>query len=233
VACRPDGSQFATTGADEGRVWITEVPSPEVRREKRLRGRVHELFNRFHNRESVVQSLGADPALNDRDRAEALRLATELPKDAIPTNPSLGANLLNEMSWAIVVGRNRAPEEYLRALRFAELACQSSPNDPTFLNTLGVARYRAGQYSAAVADLGRSLILNTNKLGGPLPADLAFLALAQHRAGESTKAKENLERLRGLMKQPGWAKDAEARALLREAETIDLDLAFPAEPFAP
>jgi hypothetical protein len=33
------------------------------------------------------------------------------------------------------------------------------------------------------------------------------------------------------MKKPQWAKDQEARAFLREAETIDL--VFPANPFAP
>ena len=35
------------------------------------------------------------------------------------------------------------------------------------------------------------------------------------------------------MKNPQRARDPEAQAFLREAETIELDQAFPADPFAP
>ena len=36
AACRPDGTQFATTGIDQGRIWDTAVPSAEVCREVRI-----------------------------------------------------------------------------------------------------------------------------------------------------------------------------------------------------
>ena len=35
------------------------------------------------------------------------------------------------------------------------------------------------------------------------------------------------------MKKPQWANDQESQAFLREAGTIELDLVFPADPFAP
>jgi hypothetical protein len=34
------------------------------------------------------------------------------------------------------------------------------------------------------------------------------------------------------MKNPRWARDSEAPAFFREAETIALDQSFPADPFA-
>ena len=64
-------------------------------------------------------------------------------------------------------------------------------------------------------------------------ADLAFLALAQHRLGQSEKARETLGRLRQVMKYQKWAGDPDAQAFLREAGLIELDQVFPADPFAP
>jgi hypothetical protein len=63
--------------------------------------------------------------------------------------------------------------------------------------------------------------------------DLAILALALHRLGQSEKARETLARLREVMKNREPAEDPVAQAFLREAEMIELDHVFPADPFAP
>ncbi len=125
----------------------------------------------------------------------------------------------------------RAPA-YRRALRVAEVACRLAPNNGLYLNTLGVAQYRSGRYSDAVTTLMRSDQLNAQPLGGSEPADLAFLALAQHRLGQTEKARDTLRRLRETMKKPERAKNQESQGFLREAETIEQDLVFPADPFA-
>ena len=64
------------------------------------------------------------------------------------------------------------------------------------------------------------------------PSDLAILALAHHRLGQSDKARLTLARLREVMKDPRRVGNAEAIAFLSEAETIELDRVFPAEPIA-
>jgi hypothetical protein len=76
-----------------------------------------------------------------------------------------------------------------------------------------------GQYAEAVATLTRSDKLNSPR-GGPQPADLAFLAMAQHQLGRKEKAQATLGRLRDAMKQPRWAQDAVAQGFLREAEGL-------------
>ena len=91
-----------------------------------------------------------------------------------------------------------------------------------------MAQYRSGLVAEALATLTRSNDLNKQKE----PADLAFLALAQHRLGQSEKARDTLGRLREVMKDPQRAGNQEAQAFLREAETIELDRVFPADPFA-
>ena len=132
-------------------------------------------------------------------------------------------------AWALVRDPGQPEANYQRGLRLAKAACRLEPDNGAFLNTLGVAQYRCGLIAEALATLTRSNDLNKEKE----PADLAFLALAQHRLGQSEKARATLGRLREVMKNPQRAKDQEAQAFLREAETIELDQAFPADPFAP
>ncbi|HMF12136.1 MAG TPA: hypothetical protein VKE94_07510, partial [Gemmataceae bacterium] len=78
-----------------------------------------------------------------------------------------------------------------------------------------------GNYAKALQTLTESEKLNATKEGSP-PADLGFLAMAQHRDGNKELAKESLARLREVTKQERWAKDAEAQSFLREAEELIL-----------
>ena len=76
-----------------------------------------------------------------------------------------------------------------------------------------------GRYSDALATLTKSDKLNATK-GGSFPHDLAFLAMARHQLGKKDEAKATLARLREVLKQPGWAKQAESQVFLREAEEL-------------
>src|SRR5262249_18810426 len=114
-------------------------------------------------------------------------------------------------------------------LRLAKAACRIEPNNGIYLNTLGVAQYRCDLMAEALVTLKRSNDQNKEKE----PSDLAFLALAQHRMGQSEKAREILGRLRDMMKVPQRASKRAAGASLREAETTELDHVSPAAPFAP
>jgi hypothetical protein len=49
-----------------------------------------------------------------------------------------------------------------------------------------------------------------------MPTHLAFLTMTQHQLGMKDEAKATLARLREVMKQERWAKDADAHDLLRE-----------------
>jgi hypothetical protein len=57
-----------------------------------------------------------------------------------------------------------------------------------------------GEYAKAVATLTQAEKPQATKEGSH-PADLAFLAMAQHQLGDKEKAKETLSRLREVMKQ--------------------------------
>jgi hypothetical protein len=96
--------------------------------------------------------------------------------------------------------------------------CTAS-GDELILNTLGVAQYRTGRYAEALVALTKSEKLKaTNE--GSRPADLAFLAIAQHQLRNKDEAKTTLGRLREGMQQPRWVEDAEAQGFLREAQEL-------------
>ena len=69
--------------------------------------------------------------------------------------------------------------------------------------------------------------MNTKQFGESLAADVAFLAMVEHKLGHQDRATAWLDRLREIMKQPQWAKDPESQALLHEAESV---LAAPPKP---
>jgi hypothetical protein len=65
------------------------------------------------------------------------------------------------------------------------------------------------------------MLVRSNKLRKESdPSGLAFLAMSQHQLGQKEQAQATLARLREVMKQPRWAKNAEAQGFLREAEAV-------------
>ncbi len=174
-------------------------------------------------RPAVRARLLADKTLSEPVRRRALTLAELIPESA---------SRLNSVSWSVVSQPDAAMEAYRLALEQAETACRLVPDNVNFLYTLGVAQYRTGHYREAVATLTESDRINSEGPSGSQPADLAFRALAHHRLGERDRARADLGRLRALMRKPEYASVSENRLFLREAEAIELDLAFPSDPFA-
>jgi eukaryotic-like serine/threonine-protein kinase len=201
------------------RFYLNLFPPPEQALIK-AEAIVAPLFDRLYLREDVVAALQAQPDRDPEVQTACLKLAESWPEYS---------DLCNEVGWGLVRAPGLPQANYRRGLRLAWAACRQEPESSLYLNTLGVAQYRTGLFVEALASLTRSNDLNNQKE----PGDLAFLALAQHRLGHSEKARDTLGRLRELMKDPAQAKYEEAQALLREAETIELDQAFPADPFAP
>jgi hypothetical protein len=183
---------------------------------------VKTLFARWLLRDDVLAALVTQPAAGPEVQAACQELATTWAESG-------SAQQYNGAGWFLVRDPGRPDAIYRRGLRLAEAASRIQPGNGDLLNTLGVAQYRCGLMAEALATLTRSNELNHQNQ----PSDLAFLALAQHRLGLSDPARETLSRLRAVMKDPYQAGNAESQAFLREAETIELDRVFPADPFAP
>jgi hypothetical protein len=167
---------------------------------------VHALYAQPLLRPEVLARLRADPAHSEPVRQQALALA-----ESVPENPGR----LDGASRTVVRQPGAAPAAYRLALRQAEAACRLIPQGGNLLTTLGMAQYRVGQDREAVATLTQADRINSVAPNGPIPADLAFLALSQHRLGRPDQARAALGRLQATMKRPEWASNEEALGVLR------------------
>ncbi len=183
-------------------------------------GVVGALFEKPMLRPEVLESLRQSATLTEPLRREALAVAEQTPEYP---------DVLHRVAWAVVQKPGALPDAYRVALRQAEAAAGLIPNRTDYMTCLGAAQYRLGQYRAAVGVLEEVDRILAADPDGPNPAHLALLALAQRQAGHVERARASLGRLRDLMKKPRWV--SEDQALLREAEVIEQDGAFPADPF--
>jgi hypothetical protein len=210
VAFSPDGRRLASNGGPFVHIWEGATMPDSVWRQRGLVNLVDSLFEQLHLREEVLAALHQDASLDEADRQFAGAAA-----QSYRENPWS----LNEAAWNVVKIAGADKEVYVRALRYIKAAVHLEPEEGFFLNTLGVSQYRLVRYADALATLTKSDKRNATREGS-LPADLAFLAMAQHQLGKKDEAKATLGRLREIMKHPSWAKNTESAGFLREAEEL-------------
>jgi WD40 repeat protein len=210
VAFSPDGKRLASAGGDGMvTVWEASVSAPDLRR-RELVSLVQERLDRLGLRSEVLAGLQKDPTLAASERAFALGVVQAAREDPVRCN---------NLAWEAVKVPGRDRETYALALRQVQAALQAEPGNGNWLNTLGVAHHRLGDYTKALQVLQRSEKLNATKEGSD-PWDLAFLAMSRYRLGQTEQAQATLRRLREVMRQPRWANDAERQGFLREAEHL-------------
>jgi WD40 repeat protein len=146
------------------------------------------------------------------------------------------AHYYNHFAWGLVIAPGSTCDSQ-RALSLARRAVELDPTQGYYLNTLGVALYRAGRYAEAIAALKKSLAANRGQIAA---FDLFFLAMAHHRLAHRAEARDCFDRaVRWLSEQTNLPdQDTKELANFRaEAEAV-LGLASPggelrADMFAP
>jgi tetratricopeptide (TPR) repeat protein len=106
-------------------------------------------------------------------------------REAVKLQPDY-ASPRNALAWLLATcadPKRRNPQE---AVTLAERVVQLAPQDGNFWNTLGAARYRAGDYRGAIAALEQSMAL---RHGGD-SLDWFFLAMAHWQLGENDPARQ-------------------------------------------
>ena len=210
-----DSSLRASSWRDRpGKAW-----SPTRRNISSSRSTRRGCSDRMSWRACARRSLCAEPV-----RLRALDLT-----ERIPEYP----DRLDNQSREVVRHPGADPTAYHLALRQAETACRLVPNTSDLLSTLGIAQYRAGRYRDALATLIQVRRLRAESQSVADITDLAFMTLSQLQLGQVDEARQSLSRLRHRLEAPAYDRNGPGQALLREAEAVELDVAFPVAPFAP
>jgi serine/threonine protein kinase len=97
---------------------------------------------------------------------------------------ALGSEM-NDSAWHQATDPDPAKRSADKALENALQAVAYEPDNPHFLKTLGVARYRKGEYLSAINDLEDSI-----RRGGNSADTRFFLAMARAQANELDQAKK-------------------------------------------
>jgi hypothetical protein len=209
VAFTPDGTRLATGDNDgKGKLWDARPWTPDAAIEREALGLLDSLFARPLRTADVIDYLQNAATIRPRARQLALSLV-----DGYHDEPN--PEIYHGESWAVVRQPYLNTFQYRFALLQAEHACRLAPDRQEYRTGLGATQYRAGLYREAIATLGGAEPPDKGS-----PTVLAFLAMAHHQLGQQEQAQAILARLRELLDQPRWAKDAGTLDLVHEAQAL-------------
>jgi tetratricopeptide (TPR) repeat protein len=126
-----------------------------------------------HYWRAVVHAQLHAPAEARADMAEAIRLC--------PDDP----DALNECAWHVGADAESPLFDAKLGVSLAERAIKRAPAAGKIWNTLGVARYRAGDYAAALEALSKSVVFQKERA---FAWDAFFLAMTHWQLGHKDEA---------------------------------------------
>lgn len=169
--------------------------------------------------DGLIDAIGKNPELNDRERDVAARIA----RGEGPQN-----RWMNSEAWGAVMETNLSPEMYRRAVEVCRMNVSAFPGNAGMINTLGIALYRTGDYQGAYDAHTRSAELERRGDGKPHPIDLAMLAMSAWKLGRTGDAMKHFDQMTERMTEVKYATDqeslrfaAEARDLLKRPAAAD------------
>jgi WD40 domain-containing protein len=209
LAYSPDGDWLASASIDNTlKLWDARPWMQDSAAEREALGLLQFFFSKPLCRADALAYAEHFPVTHTLARDKLLALARRYSDCAEPQR-------YHDAAWAVVRQPLLNTLQYSFALKQAETACRLAPAENRHRTLLGLAQYRAGNYAEAATTLTEAD--NQQK---DIPANVAFLALAHHRLGQTKEAREALTRLRAILKDVQNAEQQDALAFLREAELL-------------
>jgi hypothetical protein len=161
--------------------------------------------------------LVVDTALEVRttlDGLRALPASNAAIAAAVRSASRADAEMWNTRAWTLATDSDPAARNSTEALKLAEQAVVAQPDVATYASTLGVARYRAGNFQGSLEALNRSVVGQGFNAG-----DGFFLAMAHARLGHHGEAQSWYARADRWMREKS-SDDDELQRFRAEAATL-------------
>jgi serine/threonine protein kinase/tetratricopeptide (TPR) repeat protein len=127
---------------------------------------------------------------------------------------------LAHAAWAVALAPDRPTAGYQAALEAVERCLGYQPDSAAWTNTRGALLYRLERYEQALDTLAVSDAMYSSQPGGPVPADAAFITMAEYRLGRADDARRSYARLCDLMESPDASRQSENRKLFDEVTAL-------------
>ena len=142
-------------------------------------------------------------------RVDPVHMWDKAAEQALLLNDASGTNAwqLNYAAWDLAVAVSRSKQNPAQAVKLAERAVALEPKNGDYWNTLGVARYRNGEFQKAIAALEKSVELGNNPDTYYRATDFLFLAMAHHQLGDDDSARRDYSQASQWMRlhpTPNW-----------------------------
>jgi eukaryotic-like serine/threonine-protein kinase len=152
---------------------------------------------------------------------EALKLREEtlqLRKAKLGPDHSRTLASMNDLAQLLATVSDVKSRDPQQAIELATQAVEKSPKTADYRGTLGIARYRTGDWKGAIADLEQAISLG--KPDDPVNANQGFfLAMAHWQLGDKAKAREWFDKAVQWMEK-GKKDDADLKCFRAEAAEL-------------
>jgi len=154
-------------------------------------------------------------------KAEALVIASKVDEaivliESIQSLSSQSPVLMNNISWDIASRRECTLTQAVCAVKLVEQSISLEPNERQYLNTLGVACYRNGEFDRAIECLTRSVASAPKQ---NFFYDAVFLAMSKWQLGQYASAREWFSKSRVAFEHTPTPSE-EMKRFLAEAEAL-------------
>ena len=170
--------------------------------------RVDRLAGTYVAHARMLTQVGDFPgAIHARERASSAWGTLEANGELVGNPLAAHAANLNDLAWRLIQDGPADPGQVDRAVQLAEEALGFDPDQASFWNTLGLARYRRGDHHLAIHALGQSV--GRSEAGGNA-FDFYYLALANLALGYPGPAADWIERAEAwALENPAWGRALE------------------------